>query len=501
VKDITEYTETSSEYELYTHLAEKIVKREISTFADLTEYLAPIIRDKRVHPVVMKIFDLIKALNWGFFRDITKDSHSKIWRELVVPDQRFPEAGRLKETISISSLYVGMLDIHGYTKFCQDSRNNVSRLHVLDKAINNEISRISAQCHAVSRRERGDEIVLAAASATDAITAVLAIIDYFAKTNIVNDPVISTQRSTEANILPEFKISAGITGGSGNIPLIITEKGDLMGFLLNTAARLQARANELSPRESRVMITKQVHINFIKENSVNKSTLFKNNTVYFLDTGQIEFKGVMLPTCEAVFRPEERYKEQFAEDLGRLLLSIKESLWEQKIYLDLMDLIKKAAAVMPPFKMGGRIIVSNIEVVNNDSIIQLSVLAVKTYLQDEDYSGAVGMLHSFSDLMEEIPRFDRLILDYTRNITQKYDMILDSYNRSVDRQIDEKAGSIFSGNYLKTYMAAKNAIGIYEKLRSIAKKSPQITMKKTLWYNLIKMNKEKMGLTLYSGKK
>jgi hypothetical protein len=103
--------------------------------------------------------------------------------------------------------------------------------------------------------------------------------------------------------------------------------------------------------------------------------------------------------------------------------------------------------------------------------------------------------------MEEIPRFDRLILDYTSNITQKYDLLLDSYNRSVDRQIDEKANSIFTGNYLKTYMAAKNAVSIYERLRGVAKKSPHITMKKTLWYNLIKMNKEKMELTIYSGKK
>jgi hypothetical protein len=274
-----------------------------------------------------------------------------------------------------------------------------------------------------------------------------------------------------------------------------------MGFLLNTAARLQARADDLSPRESRGMITKQVHINFVKENSANKSTLFKNNTVYFLDTGQIEFKGVMLPTCEAVFKPEERYKEQYSEDLARLFASIKESLWEQKIYLDLMDLIKKVVSVMPPFKIARRMVVSNVEVVNNDSIVQLSVLAVKTYLQDEDYSGAVDMLHSFSAVMEEIPRFDRLILDYTRNITQKYDLLLDSYNRSVDKQIDEKAGSIFSGNHLKTYMAARNAVNIYEKLRAVAKKSPHITMKKTLWYNLIKMNKEKMELTIYSGKK
>lgn len=157
-----------------------------------------------------------------------------------------------------------MCDIHGYTKFCMESRKNLSMMHTLDWAIENEIKRISTACGAISQRERGDEMVIVAASATDALMCTLCIIDYFGKTDVVGDPNIPTKRSGNAEALPVFKITAGITGGNTQSPLIITERGNLAGFLLNSGARLQTRANELSPKESRVMIAKQVMMNYEK---------------------------------------------------------------------------------------------------------------------------------------------------------------------------------------------------------------------------------------------
>ncbi|MDL2229589.1 hypothetical protein LJC14_04985 [Treponema sp. OttesenSCG-928-L16] len=501
MKDLTEYSEATSDYELFSHFYDRIISKEITAFNQLKEYAAPVLKDKRTHPVMMRAFELIKRLNWGFFAHISLGTHRKIWRELVIPDQHFPEAGTLKRTISISNLYVAMLDIHGYTKFCQDSRKNLSMLHTLDRTINNEIGKISTQCNAVSQRERGDEIVVVAASATDALITTLSIIDYFAKTNVVDDPGISTQRSGDAAILPAFKISAGIAGGNTSIPLIITEAGNLSGFLLNTAARLQARANELSPKESRIMITKQVYLNYNKENSVNKCSLYRNDAVYFFDTGLIEFKGVMLPTCEVVFKEGERYKEKLADEMAQLYASIKESLWEQKIYLDLMDLISKVASVMPAFVVTPKKPVHGMQTIANNSLIQLSRVAVKTYLQDEDYVGAVALLEEMILVMGQVPKFDRLILDYASGIAEKYSLLLKSFESSIDKEIDEKAGQIFSGNHLKTYYAAKNGTAIFEKLRQIGRKSPELTKKKVLWYNLVKMNKDKMALTIYSGKK
>jgi hypothetical protein len=501
VKELSDYNENISDYELFSFLYDRIISREITAFSQLREFTAPILKDKRSHPAILRIFELIKRLNWGFFSGISPATHKKLWRELVIPDKLFPEAGDLKRTISISNLYIGMLDIHGYTKFCQDSRKNLSMLHTLDRTINNEIQMICTECGTVSRRERGDEIVLVAAAATDAITATLAIMDYFGKTNVVDNPAIPVKRTGDAAILPVFKLSAGITGGNTSIPLIITEQGSLSGFLLNTGARLQTRANELSPRESRIMVTKQVVMNFQKENAVEKCGLVWKDSLYFFDTGMIEFKGVQLPTCEVIFKPEERYKEKFSEEMVRLFGSIRESLWEQRIFLDLMDLLSKTAREMPAFTVTPPKPINGMRTITNDSFMHLCRQGLKAYMHDEDYSFAVNLLHEFIGIIEMIPAFDRLILDYVRGITDKYDLLLKSYQESIDKEIDEKAGMIFSGNHLKTWYAAKNGAAIYEKLKVIGRKSNEIAKKKSLWYSLIKQRQADMVFTLYSGKK
>jgi tetratricopeptide (TPR) repeat protein len=501
VKDLSEYNESTSEQELFYFLYDKIIAKEYTAFSALKAFVQPIIRDTRIHPVMMRCFELVKRLNWGFFSEMSLQSHKRLWRELVIPDQTFPEAGDLKDTLQISNLYIAMLDIHGYTKFCMDSRKNLSMMHTLDWAMNTEVRRISTYCQAVSQRERGDEMVVVAASATDVLTVTLAIMDYFGKTNYVNDPNIPTRRQGNAEALPVFKCSAGITGGNTQSPLIITEKGNLAGFLLNSGARLQTRANELSSKESRIMVAKQVQMNFMKENQTTKCSLIKNKVVYFFDTGHIEFKGVMIPTCEVVFKEDERYKEQFSEELVRLFGSIRESLWEQRIYLDLIDLLSKVASAMPRFSITPKKPIHGMTSITNDSFMQLCRLALKAYSQDEDYATAVAFLKEFIDIIDQIPSYDRLILDYLRGAADKYDMLLKSYEAAIDREIEDRAIQIYQGQYLKAYQAAKNAATVYQKLLVMGRKSPEITKKKALWFNLIKANKDKMEFTLYSGKK
>jgi hypothetical protein len=145
--------------------------------------------------------------------------------------------------------------------------------------------------------------------------------------------------------------------------------------------------------------------------------------------------------------------------------------------------------------------INGMQTINNSSFTQLCRIGLKTYMQDEDYSYAVSLLHSFVEIMELIPKYDRLIIDYTRGIADKYDLLLKSFETAINKEIDEKANQIFSGQHLKTYFAAKNGAAIYEKLCLIGRKSPELTKKKSLWYNLIKMNQEKMIMTIYSGKK
>ncbi|GHU64111.1 hypothetical protein FACS189447_00210 [Spirochaetia bacterium] len=508
MNNIAEFTDTTSEHELFSFLYDKVINREIPhkkelfQFSDLKEYVTPILRNSRIHPVIMRIFELIKKLYWGFFKDINFETHLRLWRELVIPDKQFPRAGDLKDTLQVSNLYIAMLDIHGYTQFCQDSRKNLSMMHTFDHAMESVGNRISSRCQAVSHRERGDEMVIIAASATDALTVTLGIIDYFGKTNVVNDPNVPTKREGDAEAaLPTFKITAGITGGNTSSPLIITEQGNLAGFLLNLGARLQTRANELSPKESRIMIAKQVAMSFAKENEKEKCALFRHNAIYFLDTGQIEFKGAQFSTCEAVFNPVDRYKEKLSEELLRLYGSIKENLWEQRIFLDLIEVLAKAVQTMPKFNLTPPKPIHGMQTITNESFIQLCRMTTKAYLRDEDYSTAVDLLKTLISIVEQIPQFDRLILDYLRGVTDKYSMLLKSYLDTIDNEIDARAQQIFQGNYFKAWGAAKNAINVYEKLKAIGRKSPEVPKKKALWYNLIKQNAAEMEFVLHSGKK
>jgi len=501
VKDLNEYTETTSEYELFAFFHEKVISREITKFSQLRELAAPILKSQRTFPVIMKVFELIKKLYWGFFSDMAKETHLRLWKELVIPDNKFPDAGDLKDTLQISDLYIAMLDIHGYTQFCMDSRKNLSMMHTLDWAMNTEVRRISTACHAVSQRERGDEMVVVAASATDALTVTLAIIDYFGKTNILNDPKIPTKREGNADALPIFKISAGVTGGNTQSPLIITEKGNLSGFLLNSGARLQTRANELSGKESRIMVARQVYMNYMKENEKERCTLHKRNAIYFLDTGHIEFKGVLIPSCEVIFKEEDRYKEQFSEEMVALFNAIREKLWEQRIFQDLMNLIAKASQVMPKFSVTPPAPINGMQTITNESFMTLCRTAMRAYVQEEDYAVAVNMLKTLVTIIEQIPQFDRLVLDYLRGVTDKYELLLKTYIETIDKEIESKANVIFHDNYYKAWLHSKNAVNVYEKLKNMGRTSKEIPKKKVLWYNLIKQNAEQMEFVLHSGKK
>ena len=501
MKDIDEYHSGMTEHEFFSFLYDKVISGDIASFSKLKELITPVIRDKWTHPVIMKAFQLLKRLNWGFFSDICPNTHKKLWKETVIFDREFPEAGELKRTLQISNLYVAMLDIHGYTKFCMESRKNLSMMHTLDWAIENEIRRISAQCGAISQRERGDEMVVVAASATDVLMVTLCIIDYFGKTNIVGDSSISTKRTGNAENLPVFKITGGITGGNTQSPLIITERGNLAGFLLNSGARLQTRANELSPKESRIMVAKQVMMNYEKEKAVSKSILAYNNSIYFFDTGHIEFKGVMIPTCEVVFDKRERYKENFAEDITRLFSSIRDNLWELRIYQDLMELLTRAAQTMAKFSITPMQPVYGIQTISNDSYVQLCRQAMKAYCVNEDYYLAIEYLHNLVSVSEQVPLFDRLIFDYLKGITEKYQLLLDAFETHIDKEVDEKAAQIFQGDHYKTWMSVKNSSQVYEKMRDIGRKSKEITKKRNLWLMMLSQNKDKMEFTLYSGKK
>jgi hypothetical protein len=496
---ITDFNESTSEYELFSFLYDKVIHRKITTFAKLKEETSHILSDKRTQSAVMRLFNLIRQLNWGLFADMERTVHTKLWKEMIIQDKHFPDAGDIKRTLTISNLFVCMLDIHGYTKFCQDSKKNVSMLHTLDRTINTEIKQIAANCGCVCQRERGDEIVVVAASAADAITVTLAIMDYFAGTKVIQNPAIAVRRQGESAALPAFKLSAGISGGNTSVPLIITQQGNLSGFLLNTGARLQSRANTLSPKESRIMITRQVAIKFDKENTSFPNPIHKH--VFFFDTGSIEFKGVLLPTCEVLFNPKDRYKKSYEEEQKKLFDSIRNNLWENRIYVDMMNMLSKISTLIPPFTLNLKTPLHGFESVTNDTLDQLCRLGVRTYVQNENYTFSVGLLHDLITLIEKIPFIDKMVLDYLEGITERYTMVLDGYHKIVEERIQQQAEHIFPGENYKRFLTAKNNAGIYDKYLLTARKNHTEIMRRPIWNEIIRKYDADLKFTLYSGKK
>ena len=168
-----------SDLKLFYHLYDKISRREIRTFSALVDYAGTLKLPAKPDAVIERCFQLIKDLNWGFFRELDRSELTRLWKELVIPHSRYPAAGDLKRSMSISNIYVAMLDIHGYTRFCQESKGNLSRLRKLDEFLHEGIRGIARSHRALANRERGDEIVVIASSATDCIETALAIINAF----------------------------------------------------------------------------------------------------------------------------------------------------------------------------------------------------------------------------------------------------------------------------------------------------------------------------------
>jgi hypothetical protein len=186
--------------------------------------------------------------------------------------------------------------------------------------------------------------------------------------------------------------------------------------------------------------------------------------------------------------------------MTRLFSSIRENLWEQKVFLDLVDLLTIVAQAMPRFNVTPKQPINGMQTLTNESYAQLCRLARKTYTVSEDYNLAVEFLEHLIEVSELIPSFERLVFDYLKGITDRYKTILEVFETHINKEIDDKASEIF-GEHYKTWHAAKNSRQIYNKMRDIGSKSKVITLKKTLWFNLISKNKEKMEFTLYSGKK
>jgi hypothetical protein len=78
---------------------------------------------------------------------------------------------------------------------------------------------------------------------------------------------------------------------------------------------------------------------------------------------------------------------------------------------------------MPPFSVNLKFPINGMATANNGSITELCQRGVDAYAQEE-YPSAVLILKQFTLLLDQIPGYDRLVLDYVKGITDKYDTLL-----------------------------------------------------------------------------
>ena len=497
MQKIEEYNQSTSKYELYAHLSNKIVSGKIRTFSEIFTY-AKNINFEKVNDnkrLLKDLFELIRKIYWGFFSDLDNELYPKLWNLFVIEHNKYNFAGDLKLSLSIADMYIAMLDIHGYTKFCEENKNNLSKMHALDDLMQNKVSEVARFYNVISHRKHGDEIIMVCPTATDALSATIAIIGVLSKNRLLKEyPNVDTTG------LPEFKISAGISGGNTNSSLIITEDGDLSGFLVNNAARMQARANLLSPKENKIIVTKNLQYNFIKENSKVKSEIFENDIISFYDNGMISFKGTEIPIVEAIFNPDEKYKEKFFNEMEELVKSVKNNLWKQRIFTAILELISKVAQSMPPFQINEKVN-EYISSCANSTICDLCDKANGAYVVQENYKEAIDTFELIVKLLKNIPDFDKMVLEYAEIICSSYKKILPIYNDVIKKDIEDNILEIFPSNHKSVFENVQKANETYNKLMNFAMGSKSLKRRKSIWYGILEKELPNLVINMYSGKK
>lgn len=421
MQSIQEYTPgTTSAYELLVHLYDRILAGKIPTFEALKEYCAPVPDGPQTRALYKRAFELIRKLTWGIFRTVTLETFPDLWKLLVVPDRSFEFAGDLKRTVASPDLFVGLIDVHGYTKFCQRNRHNMTMLDFLDRVLFDDLAKIASEAGVISKRANGDEILLVGASVSSVAETVLKIMTYLSK-DFQTKFESAQPRSPDHVFLPVFQISAGITGGQKYASVVVTRDGDLSGDLVNTAARLQARANKISPDTTKILLSGHAY-----HRLKDKLEPGRNPPPYrigFLNTGAVEFKGATLPVFEIVFLDKESYRLSYQPQMIQLYQSIQKKLWRSNVFQDALALATALATHWPDLGAADRRQLAN------------KIRGTATLFEADQFEGALDQFRALVADFEALETSDPLAVDYLRQIHEGYRAVLDGYLRYLDREL------------------------------------------------------------------
>ncbi len=474
MKDIAEYGPASSPFETLVHLEDKIMSGELKTFQALKSYAAVLVGTQRGKVILKRAFDLQRQLHWGFFRDLQPVAFPSLWSQVVIADPDFDFAGDLKGYMSIPDIYVGLLDIHGYTRFCRENRNNMSRLDLLDRMLHEEVRAMAARNGVLARRARGDEILMLAASAADLAETSLALMDHFSRPRRIATGPAGKAQNTDM-MLPPFQLSAGLAGGQKYTPLVVTRDGDLSGDIVNTAARLQARATRLSPHRNRMLITSHVQQKLVGVNGQRHPHLAD---VKYLNTGTVSFKGTSLLVYDAVFVKTEAWRLDIQACLEELYASLDKGMWRSKVFEDAISLIVRLTKSITAFalqrKGGG-------PEIDATEFLGMARKVSDLFAQDR-FEEAVDAFGELVRLLSTLEGVDEVALEYLMGIAEGYASIGQSFASKVEAEIFANPDMVIGSSGKASFDTLKKNAELYQSLLARARLS--VRSRKASWYHV-----------------
>ncbi|WP_028974642.1 hypothetical protein [Spirochaeta cellobiosiphila] len=497
MKSLAMYTVKTSAYELFTYLCDLIISGKVENFKQIENHIATLPHDKRRTFAAQKAFAILKSHSWGFFKELDPVHYPRMWQMLVIPSKEYPGTGMLKRNMTITSLFCGLIDIHGYTSFCQKAGKNISLLKLLDEVIQHDISKIAQTNDVITQRARGDEIILIGSRAGSVLKTVLDIADYFQKKKVINPKSLSEARMGQRLVLPKLAISAGVTGGQKYTPLIITADGDVSGHLLNSAARLQTRANKQAPHTTNILLSSHVHMALKKEIEAGHKPEWSSD-IFFWNAGQVSFKGTRVWVYEMVLSEEGQYKRKLKESIDELLLSLKKEQWEGKIFISLLSLISRTVRAQGPFNYTDPR--SGLKFKYTDLIYKCEE-AMLLFMSRKQFILAIEQLQEIAEIMDSIETFDGTVREYTREILPKYLMLGQHFRASLEEILEDKIEFILPVRVREIYKKTEKAYKTYKHIREDAFNNPELGNKQALWNKGISLHTQELELEIYSGKR
>lgn len=485
MNDISEFRQEGSVYELLAHLYDKIASGELASFRELKAYASPVPKGQRLAAILKKCFELQRRLRWGFFSPLGPEAYPALWKRMVIPDKDYPFAGDLRRYATISDAFLCMIDIHGYTRYCRDHRHNPSMLDLLDRMLQEDVPRLVASSGVLSRRARGDELLLLGASACDVLDATLKVIAYLSsRRRLGTGP---TGGPEGAPILPDFQVSVGIAGGQMYSSLVITRDGDLSGDIVNAAARLQARANKISPDHTKILVTTHVY-QHLKGAGPALQAVQGINGIDFFNAGPVEFKGVALTVYDVVFLKSEPGRLAYRDAMEGLYEALDKDLWKSAVFEQALALASRLVDALEGEPQDAE----------RRQALKALVKAAADAFSASRYEFACATLGRIVAGLREREGVDALALDYLGQVNVAYGLIVDAFAASVDAELEAHLDAALSPREIENYQLLRKHHGLYEELRDRARL--KIRGRKALWFKEADKALEYLDIRIRSGK-